>query len=841
MENETLCPGVVTGLTQAEVAQRRERFGPNVLVPESDEASLLAWVVRLVADPMVILLGVAGVTYLALGDHFDAAVSLGALLPIFLVNAVLEKRSEDALRKLRELAAPTVVVRRGGREITILAVDLVPDDLLVVREGDVMAADGHLVEGERLTYDESSLTGESVPVRKSARDELDDRIVLAGTTLLSGYGTVRVTAIGAQTQYGQIGALMSQIRGVRTPMERILHRIVRKLGAVVLFLCVAITLVQHYDGQSWPLAIIAGVSLAMAAFPEELPMVYTLYLALGAWRLAKDNALVRRLASVETLGSVDTICTDKTGTLTTGKLAVADAVAAANISSDRLCRAAAMASDPRTADPLDLATRAYAASRDCLPGGLRMEKAFPFETAEKYATNVWSDGATHRVAAKGAFEVLASKFPASDQEMVYLSEQHQRLAMEGKRVLAVADGELPVVADGRSDIEAVLRVIGLVAFSDPVRQGVPQAVAECLGAGVDVKIVTGDQPLTARSIARDVGLDPADDRILTGPEIEVLSDLELAQRIGRTVVFARTRPEQKLRIIRALHACGRSVAMTGDGTNDALALREADIGVAMGQRGTEVARSAAGMILLDDNFTTIGKAVRDGRRIFANLGRAFRYLTAFHIPLVLSALTIPLFRAPLLLLPVHLVWLELIVHPTSGLIFENEPLDPEALRRPPVSVARGLFRRRDIAASTAIGLSLAIVTIALYLWQLRTETVEAARSMALSAMIVGQIAIVLIERSEGRPFWNVSIVENPRTLPILAFTIASLLLGLYLPPLAHVLELSSLSPSQLSIAVAVGLLATLWFEPMKLLLRNHSRDRARFTVCKPAASTQRTV
>lgn len=800
------------GLTEHEAASRLREYGPNVLVPERSINSPFAWIVRIAGDPMVLLLAVAGGTYVLLGDRFDATVTLCALLPIFLVNGVLEYRSENALQKLRKLAAPVVAARRERWERMIPARQVVPGDIVLLREGDIVAADGEVVEGMHLLFDESALTGEAIPVERWCEGDADARRVLAGTTVLSGYGAMIVTETGARTQYGRIGKLMSEMHLTSTPIERKIHRLVMQLGVLVVMVCTIVVLVERYHGTSWPIALIGGVSLAMAAFPEEVPMVYTLYLALGAWRLAKDRALVRRLASVETLGAIDVICVDKTGTLTTGELSLTDTVDLEGYADADVLRSAARASDARTADPIDgeilRAARARGSSEAAFDAAAHV---YPFDPARRYVSYVRRDGEAYVIYAKGALEALLARsasMPASELEA--LQAANERLAAEGKRVIAVASKSLAVIAGERDENERGLSICGLVAFGDSIRTDVPAAFARCKGAGIRVVMVTGDQLLTARYVAKSLGMEADDGNVLTGADLERLGDDALAEVIDRVNVFARTRPDQKLRIIRALHAKRHLVAMTGDGTNDALALRESDIGIAMGKRGTDVAKSAADLVLLDDNFVTIVRAVEDGRRIFDNLRHAFRYLNAFHAPLVLSALVVPLLRLPLLLLPVHLVWLEIIVHPTSALIFEADPARPDTMRRPPADPRQGMLSRGDWMRPLALGIALSAAVIALYLWGLRGYDTSVARATAMTAMIAGQMLLVLVERTHAPG-------ANARVLPVISLTALSVACALYIPPLAHALSLAPLSLSQLAIALAAAAMATLWLEPFKKL------------------------
>jgi Ca2+-transporting ATPase len=804
------------GLTAAEAEERLRRFGRNELAPRGQRAGLLIWLKRLLMDPMVVLLLAAGGTYWLLGDRPDAIVTSVALLPIFLVTAVLEQRADRALEALRALASPKIAVLRDERRVTVPAEELVPGDVMFVQEGDVFAADGDLIEGTHLSVDESALTGESHPLTKTSGGEASQRRVLAGTTLLAGRGMVLVGDTGARTEYGRIGALISKITVSRAPIERTIARVVTQVGVAVLFVCAAVIAIERLHAESWPLAVIAGVSLAMAALPEELPMVYTLYLALGAWRLAKDNALVRRLASVETLGSTSVICVDKTGTLTFGRLELIETLCADGIPKRGLLEAAVLASQHDPFDPLEKAIVERAAAEGIASNdSAHLAADYPFDPQLRRATRVWLRNGAHFIATKGAPEVIVERCSLDATVKARLASAVERFASSGARVLAVACRNSAAAVTSRDEAERDLVFLGLLAFADPVRPDVAERLAQCRSAGIRVVMITGDHPATALAVARAIGFDTSGG-VLTGEDLAGMSRTALSEALEKTTVFARTRPEQKLEIVQALHLRNLVVAMTGDGTNDALALREADIGIALGQRGSEVARSAADLVLLDDDFATIVSAVRDGRRIFDNLRKAFRYLQGFHAPLLLSALVIPFVGAPLLLLPIHLVWLEIVVHPTSALVYENEPPSDDLMRRPPRPSGSGLLGAGDWLRPLAIGVVLSVAVIALYLWFLRHgSSTELARSLAIVAMFAGQSMLVLTERSPQTPFWRANWRRNKMLAPILAGTLATLAIALYIPPAAEVMKMAPLGWRELALAIGVAAAATLWFEPFK--------------------------
>ncbi len=804
------------GLSSAEASRLLQRYGRNDLVPAPKSGELIAWILRLIADPMVVLLAIAGTTYLAFGDRFDAIIVAVALLPIFAVTGVLEYRSDRALERLKGTAPPRARVVRDGNTLQIPAWQVVPGDRLLLREGDVIAADGQVLETRRLLVDESALTGESLPVEK--RPSGREASVSAGTVVRSGRALAIVERTGSSTEYGRIARTLGALHGQSTPIERSIHRIVVQVGIGVVFACALVVGVQRWHGDSWAVALIAGVSLAMAAIPEELPMVYTLYLALGAWRLAKDQALVRRLSGVETLGSTTVICVDKTGTITYGKLAVQSVAATTSSSKDAVLAAAAMASDAASGDPIDAAILAACAS-PLNPSDREVE--LPFDPERRYSAAIWKRRSSRVFVAKGALEALLRECPCDETER--LSAFHDAEAARGARILAVAEGVVQT-----ADLQAAwtgAHVIGLIALGDSVRPAAVKAIAECRQAGIRFVMITGDHPATARAVAAAAGLDA--NTIVSGEsELASWSDEALSAKIAEIDVFARVRPEQKLRIVRALHANRDVVAMTGDGTNDALALREADIGIAMGESGTEVARSAADLILLDDDVTTVVRAVADGRRIFHNLRHAFTYLVAFHAPLLFSAFCLPLIGAPIFLLPIHLIWLELVVHPTSALVFENDPPQKDLMRTPPRNPSLGLLQRHDWMRTLGLGGVLAITVVALFAMALRAGlSSDAARAVGIIAMMSGQIALVFVERAGDRPIFKVPLRGNRAVLPIVLATVFFLVFAVYWTPMARALHLLPIPPLLALAASAAGCASVLWLEPLKLSSEDARRSR----------------
>ncbi len=799
------------GLTAVEARQRRATFGPNALVPEHGRSGVWTTLRQIVTDPMAILLAIASGTYFVLGDVQDAIVAAVALVPVVGVSLVLEVRAERALESLRALATPTARVIRDGVEEIVRATELVPGDAVVLREGDVVPADGRIVAGVDMVVDESSLTGESQAITKSLLSD-DDATIWAGTTILAGRATAVLSVTGAATRYGAIGRLVAEIAPSRTPLQELVRRLFVVLSAVALVFCVGVVAIELTRGATPGQAIIAGVSLAMAAIPEEFPMVFALYLGLGAWRLARDHALVRRLAGVETLGATSVVCVDKTGTLTLGSIELAELWTAPEVDEQALLHAAVLASEPQPYDPLDQAILRAAAARGVDPATLHaneLVRDHAFDPSTRTLTHVWREAGLLTSNAKGALEGLLLLGVTSTDARSAATSANERFASRGLRVIGVSSSPAATAGDRSAD-EGALRLLGLLAFVDPIRPGLAASIAECHAAGIRVVMITGDHPLTAVAVAQELGLTPV--TVATGSEIDTATDEQLSALVATTSVFARARPEQKYRLVRALKARGEVVAMTGDGTNDAPALREADIGIAMGRRGTEVARSAATLVLLDDDFSTIVAAIRDGRRIFANLRRAFSFLIAFHAPLLLTAIVVPIFGAPLLLLPVHLVLLELVLHPTVALVFEADPASPDLMQRPPRRRDAGLLRRGQLAVLLARGLALTVAVLVLYIGALAAgNDADAARGLAVAALILGQLLLVLVERSDDRHVWQ-HLTAN-RVLPWISVGTIGLLAVIELvPPIAEAIHVRPPSAGGWLLAVVVAMIATLWGE-----------------------------
>jgi Ca2+-transporting ATPase len=705
------------GLSAAEARARLLEHGPNRLVGR-ERAAWLKEALTLLLDPMAIMLVVAAGVYMLLGERRDAAIMFGSLVPVIGVDVFLEARSRSALKKLARNVAPRARVIRDGNDVTVDTADLVPGDRLVLAEGEFIHADGVVRSAANLAIDESSLTGESEPQIKrpvesavtGERAPADGRF-FAGSTVLAGHGEGEIVTTGRQTRFGEIARLVAAADTTLTPLQRRVGRLVKRLAVVAAVAAAGVVGLGLARGLGWGQALLGGISIAMSAAPEEFPLVFTLFLSVGAWRLTKRGVLVRRLASVETLGSTTIICTDKTGTLTQGQFVLDRLVAFGDKSERDLLEAAVLACEVPASDPMERAIRTRA-DRDGLDVTRltvewRLVRDHDFDPVGKHMSHVWSPAGGQpliRVVAKGALEGILEHAQIAGAERAAIEQAHARLASEGIRVLAVAERVDPRPSGAtRQDDERGLSLLGLLGFRDPMRPEVPAAVRECQAAGVRIKVVTGDHALTAHAVAESAGIIHRDDAIVTGDQLTAASPDLRRRLIIEASILSRISPAQKHMIVEALQAEGEIVAMTGDGINDAPALRRADIGVSMGKRGTDVARAAADLVLLDDNFASMVAAVSAGRKIFLDIQRAFLYLIGFHIPIILLALTPPIVGLPLLLMPVHLIWLELIVHPVSALLFQGDPPPDDLMQRPPRNPRAPMLPRAPVLRSALSG------------------------------------------------------------------------------------------------------------------------------------------
>jgi Ca2+-transporting ATPase len=810
----------------------------------TDRTAALRELLLTVADPMALMLALASACYLWLGDARDALVLAVALVPILSIDIVMEARSRQALKKLAGTVASKARVIRDAKQNELTSAEIVPGDLLVIREGDVVHADGIVRFAANLTVDESQLTGESEPQEKTplngeAKTNEQSRFY-AGSLVIAGHGFGEVTATGEATRFGNIARLVAEADTTRTPLQRETSKMARYLAGAAIALAICIFLVRIARHAPPSRAFLYAVSLAMSAVSEEFVLVFSLFLSLGAWRLGKIGVLVRRLASVETLGSTTVICLDKTGTLTAGSYALWKHQSLRDeFSEDQLLEAAVLACEPHPEDPIERAIidhcRSHEVKLDELYSRWSLVHDYAFDPRGKHMSHVWARiGDSHngeaRIAAKGALEGVIEHCRLTADERQRVHAANAKLASRGMRVLAVAgrfspaayriddassraNGSENLIASGfsglREEDERNLEFYGLLAFHDPLRTEVPEAVTECQSAGIRLKLITGDHALTAHAVAEAAGIFHRDDLVFTGPELAQMNKERFERSVREASIFARVSPDQKYAIVDALVRAGEVVAMTGDGINDAPALRRAHIGVAMGQRGTEVARAAASLVLLGDDFSALVATVREGRRLYSNIQHAFRYLIGFKFMLVGLALLAPLTGVPLLLLPVNLVWLELIVHPVSALAFEGDPGPADLMRQPPRDPMAPIMSLGTALPPALSGAVLTAAAFVLFVFRLRVNE-EYARGVAIALVIVGSLFLVGAELAGDRPWWCVSFPRSFRLWTVCVGALASVAAAMWVPSIATLVRIVPISLADWGVVAAVAIASVIW-------------------------------
>ncbi|MGE5240020.1 MAG: cation-translocating P-type ATPase [Bacteroidota bacterium] len=830
----------LSGLSDAQSAERLEAEGYNEL-PTSKPRNLFVIVLGVMREPMFLLLLISGGLYFLLGDIREALLLLFFVFVVLGITLYQERKTERVLDALRDLSSPRAQVIREGRGRRIPGREVVRGDILILAEGDRVPADARLLWCSNLSADESLLTGESVPVRKRAADNApaarpggdDLPFVYAGTLIVRGKGVAAVEAIGLNTEIGRIGKALLKVAAEPTPLQRETRRMVQLFAAAGAALSLLVVAAYGVLRGDWLNGLLAGLTLAMSILPEEFVVILTVFLALGAWRMAKAQVLTRHMPVVETLGAATVLCVDKTGTLTQNRMSVARLNAHGeelDVATPReslpenfheLVEYAILASQRDPFDPMEKALRALGqttlSQTEHLHAHWTLVHEYPLSTALLALSHVWRgpDRQHYVIAAKGAPEAVADLCHLSQAQTRELEESIRDLADQGLRVLGVARAEFREEPLPGKQHDFDFEFLGLVGLTDPIRSTVPEALAACYAAGIRVIMITGDYPGTARHIAADIGLAPRDE-ILTGPELDRLSDAELRARLRRVNVFARVVPEQKLRIVEALKADGEIIAMTGDGVNDAPALKSAHIGIAMGARGTDVAREAADLVLLDDDFSSIVAAVRLGRRMAANLRKAMAYTLAVHVPIAGLSLLPVLAGWPLILAPAHIVFLELIINPTCSIVFEGEREGPEVMRELPRAPGAPLFARSLLTLSLLQGAGVLLVMLAIFgLTLYRGLAENEARSLTFTALVVANLALVFINRSWTRSLWQTLRLPNPALWRVTGAALLLLAAVLYVPTLRELFRFAPLHAPALIFCVTSGVVSVLWFELFK--------------------------
>ena len=837
----------ISGLSDKEAAEALKRDGFNE-IPSAKKRSFFSIAFGVVREPMLLLLIAGGIIYMILGDIQEALLLLFFVFVIISITLYQERKTERTLEALRDLSSPRALVIRNYATKRIAGREVVPGDIIVLSEGDRVPADGIVLACSNLSIEESLLTGESAPVYKlegSPETTWMERpggdhstFVYSGTLVVSGLGIVRVIATGIHTEFGKIGKSLQTIEFEETLLQKETRHFVRNVALIAVSLCLIMAIVYGLTIGKWLDGLLASITLAMAILPEEFPVVLTIFLALGAWRISQSHVLTRRVAAIETLGSTTVLCVDKTGTLTQNRMSVREIFSGGEFFDierrqgmplpekfHSLIEFSILASQTNPFDPMEKALKElgerYPNLTEHLHNDWELMKEYALSRELLALSRVWEsrDRKDYVIAAKGAPEAIIDLCHLGDAEARELHNIISEMAGEGLRVLGVAKANFKQKELPGNQHDFKFDFLGLVGFTDPIRPSVPEAIKECHNAGIRVVMITGDYPITAQNIARQIGLKQPDN-FITGAALNEMSDEELQERIRTVNIFARVIPEQKLRLVNAFKANGEIVAMTGDGVNDAPALKSAHIGIAMGGRGTDVAREAGALVLLDDDFSSIVKAVRLGRRIFDNLRKAMAYILAVHVPIAGLSLIPVILKWPLVLYPVHVVFLELIIDPACSIAFEAEPEESDVMQRPPRDRKEPLFSRRTVALSLLQGIIVLAVTLAVYKLSLALgRGATEARTLTFTTLVIANLGLILTNRN-----WSNTILSSLRARNIALRWIvlsAVIFLGLviYVPFLRDLFHFGILHVPDILICIGAGVISILWFEGVKYFSR----------------------
>lgn len=831
------------GLTEKEAREKLKKEGYNEL-PSQKKRSIFSLLFSVVAEPMLLLLLGAGSIYLLLGEPRDALMLLSFVIVVIAITLYQERKTEKTLEALRNLSSPRALVIRNGERKRIAGREVVTDDIIILREGDRVPADAVVLSCENLTVDESLLTGESVAVRKSEWDGKkkllraggeDLPFVFSGSLVVSGRGIAKVLKIGAQTEMGKIGKALETIKEEDTLLQKETAKIVKVITIIGIFVCFLIVLIYTVMKGSLINGFLAGLTLSMAVLPEELPVILIIFLTIGAWRISKRKVLTRRSAVIETLGAATVLCVDKTGTLTLNKMALTCLYAngayyeLSDFASTplpeqfhSLLEFGILASQKDPYDPIEKEVKKmgelYLKRTEHLHNNWNIVREYPLSKELLTLSHVWQspDEKNYVIAAKGAPEAILDLCHSKESFKKEILLKVKEMSEKGLRVLGVAKSHFEKSNLPNKQHDYNFEFVGLLGFIDPVRSTVPDAVKEAHNAGIRIIMITGDYPGTAQFVARKIGLSHPE-KYIVGEELAKLDHLQLREKIKETNIFARVVPEQKLAIVNALKANGEIVAMTGDGVNDAPALKSAHIGIAMGERGTDVAREASSLVLLNDDFNSIVAAVRLGRRIYDNLKSAMSYAFAIHIPIAGMSLLPIVFDLPLVLLPAHIAFLELIIDPACSTVFEGEKEDINIMKRKPRNLYEPMFSKKSIAVSVLQGLGVLSVVFLLFVYLVSTNRGELeARSLAFVTLVFANILLILSNLSWTKNIFQIIASKNKAFWLVACGAIIALLAVLYIPFLRSLFHFSYLHLNDLLLAFFIGALSLVWFEVIKI-------------------------
>ena len=814
------------GLTSKEVKELQEKYGKNELSLEKHKPFIFK-IFEILCEPMFILLIIASLIYFVLGEPRDGIIMLIFVIAIIMIDIIQEWKTDKTLKALKDLSQPKVKVLRDGKKVEILSSNLVPGDIMFICEGEKIPADGYVLKCNGLCIDESSLTGESVGVFKTTEDDNNDsyfktNYCYQGTLVQLGTGVIRVDKIGNNTEYGKIGKSIDSVKELQTPLQVQTDKLVMSCAIVAFILFVLVGIFTFLNLDELELkeriieSILSGITLAMAMIPEEFPVVLTVFLSMGAWRLAKKNSLIKKLPAVETLGAVSVLCVDKTGTITKNQMEVIDVVTK---NKEELAYIMTLCCEEETYDSMEHAMFNYASKLKISKKEIlkhKNYKNYPFDNATKIVGAIREYKNEKVLCVKGSPETVMNLCG------INMDKEIEEMEKKGLRVIAVAKKIIKKELENLTDYK--LDFVGLVGLIDPPKDNIEKDIEICNKAGVRVIMITGDNGITASTIAKSIGIKNADN-IITGKELDEMSFEELKEKVKKVSIFSRVIPEHKMKIVKALQANNEIVGMTGDGVNDAPALKQANIGIAMGMRGSEVSREASDLVLLDDNFHTIVSTIEDARRIYDNIKKAIGYIFVIHIPIALSSLIGPMIGiepASLMLLPLHVVLLELVIDPTCSIVLERQPHEDNIMNIPPRDAKKPIVDKRILFKSILQGLIIFLSSfITYYLLLNNTGNQALARTMGLLIIVISNIFLVQ-EISSDYDYMITTFFKlvKDKVLIFITFAIIIIFMTIIYSPLNEIFKLHFLTFTQLLLVVLISFISVIWYDFVKLIKRN---------------------
>lgn len=819
---------LLKGLSTQEVKKLREKHGFNELV-KTEKSNPIMKFLSVFKEPMFLLLVGAATLYFILGEPREACIMLLFVIFVATITFVQEWKTEKTMNALKDLTSPQSTVLRDGKKQVIKSSELVPGDIIFLSEGDRIPADCEVIEESNFSVDESSLTGESEPVYKvpvgtvdSTNDYWKKDYLYAGTLSNFGKCTARVKAIGFDTEYGKIGKAINETKEEPTPLQKKVSHLVKNLAITGFILCILVIFFSYMYNGEFIKSILSGITLAMAIIPEEFPVVLTIFLSLGAFRLAKKNTLIRKIPAVETLGSTTVLCVDKTGTITQNSMRVKtiyknNFIDADKMKDEEIARLSVLSCEKDPYDPMERAIVDLGKNKVDIAKlyNLELVKKFAFDSKTKRMANIFKENDHYYVAAKGSPETILPLCNLDQSEEEKILKTIDDMASKGLRVIALASLVSDTLNDNLEDYNLTFKA--LLGLQDPPKEGVKEAIKVCEKAGVRVIMITGDYSKTAAAIGNEIDL-ILNNCTITGEEIDNMTEDELCEAVKHCDIFSRVIPEHKMKIVKALKKNGEIVAMTGDGVNDAPALKNADIGIAMGKRGTEVAKEAAHMILMDDNFTTIVNSVEDGRRVFDNIRKAMVYIMIIHIPIMTLALFSPIFNLPQILLPVHIVLLELILDPTCSIVFEGEPAEDYIMEQPPRSPEEPLLTKALTWKVLLQGTTMFLASFLPFHYMVDLGiSPDYARTFSLMTLIVGNVILVLVNRSNTKYLIHIFKEKGSKArFYINGLALIMLFAVVYIPAAHPIFKTTALNFKTAVLACAIGAISTGWWEAVKL-------------------------